>query len=67
MQGHFRESKNNRLISKKSFNLMETKEKNQYKKVLIVIQFFRINLLLQPVLYKVTLFCLQSTIAASGT
>lgn len=53
MQGHFGERKNNRLINKKPLNQMRIKEKNQGKKTLVIIQFFKINLLLWPVIYRI--------------
>ena len=58
-QGCFGGRKNDRLIGKKSPNLMETKEENQGRKNLEVVQFSRINLCGQ---WCIKLFHLQSTL-----
>ena len=55
------ERKNNRLIGKKPPNLIGTEEENQGRKDLVVVQSFRINLQLWPVVHGVITLHLQST------
>ena len=60
-QSRFGGRKNNRLISKKPPNPVGTEEENYSRKVLIVVQSSRINLLSGPVVHGVITFYLQST------
>lgn len=50
------------MINKKHSNSVGTKEENQYKKVFIVIQSFKINFLLQLIVRRVIILYLQSII-----
>lgn len=51
------------MINKKHSNSVGTEEENQYKKVFIVIQSFKINFLLQLIVRRVIILYLQSIIA----
>ena len=58
-QGCFEGKRNDRLIGQKLSNLVETKKENQGRKVLIVIQSFRINLPSWPMMHRVITLYLQ--------